>query len=172
MRDPAAEKMLAAAMDRVHCTLMDAENFRKRAPGFVEAWKAQLKATPSVEAERVFKVVAPIIPELLSKSKAVDEDLEKLRDLGSTRAHDYDDGNQFRDRNKKLLESSMAFDREAARVVSSVKALDKVQSPDAEGSNHKWTAPLMGVASFRASMHALHEFTRSWSDLKIALDRI
>lgn len=170
MRDPAAEKMLAAAMERVHHALMDAENFRQRAPGFVQAWQAQLKATPSVEAERAFEVVAQIIPKLLSTSKAVDEDLAQLLDLGSTRAHDYHDGNQFRDRNKQLLASSMAFDREAARVVLSVKALDKITSSGAP--NKKWTAPLMGVACFRVSMDSLHEFTRSWSDLKIAIDRI
>ena len=172
MRDPAAEKMLAAAMDRVHYTLVDAENFRKRAPGFIKAFKAQLKATPSVEAERAFKMLAPIIPKLLSKSKAVDKDLEKLLDLGSTMAHDYYDGKEFRDRNKKLLESSRDFDAEAARVVLNVKALDKIQLPHATWPNKKWTGPLMRVASFKVSMDSLYEFTRSWNDLKIAINRI
>ncbi len=169
---PNDEQMLYEAMNRARSVLVEAEIFRKRAGGFVKAFKAQLKATPSPEAARVLKVVAPIIPKLLSKSKAVDKDLEKLCDLGSANAHDYYDGKEFRDRNKKLLESSRAFDGDAARVTLSVKALDKIISPTAKGPNKKWAAPLLYEAGYTATLDSLHKFTRRWNDAKIAINRI
>ncbi len=169
---PADEKMLEVAMDRVHYTLVEAENFRRRAPGFVKAFKAQLKATPSKDAERVLKNVAPIIPKLLSKSKTVDKDLETLLDLGSANAHDYHDGREFRDRNQKLLESAKVFDGHAARVVLNIKALEKLVSPEAKGPNKKWVAPLLTVPGYKVTVDSLTEFTRRWNDLRIAINRI
>jgi hypothetical protein len=81
--NPASEKMLDPAMDRVHHTLVEAENSRQCAGRFVKAFKARIKAAWDPQAERVLKAVAPIIPKLLSKSKAVDKDLQTLLDLGS-----------------------------------------------------------------------------------------
>ncbi len=158
--NPATEKMLNTAMDRINNTQVEAANFRKRGPNAVKKWKAFAKANPTFDsAEIVVKEVVPIIEKLLKKSKQLEQSLDKLQDAGDA-PHDYYDGKEFRDRTKKLLDPASAFDADAAKVV-----LRLARFPSR-------LYPLMREADIKVTVDSLTAYMGQWQGLKLAINRI
>jgi hypothetical protein len=154
---PPAEKMLNAAMDRVHYTQVEVQNFAKRAPGAIKAWKAHARNMPGDNIKQIVKTVVPVVDKLVGKSKQVLKDLDKLQDAGDT-PHDYYDGAEFRSRNIKLLNAAKDFDREAAKVVLTLKSMGLY--------------PAMTVAEVKSTMFYIAGYMERWNALKIAINRI
>ncbi len=161
--NPATEKKLQAAMDRIFYTQAEAANFRKRGLKAVKLWKGQLKQEPSNDnVKKIVKDVVPTITKLHKLTSKIEKELEKLHDAGTDEAliADYYDGREFRERNKKLLKTADEFDRKAAPIVTYLKTM-------AGG-----LFPLMNLPDVKVTVDSLAGFTKEWNSLKIALNRI
>jgi hypothetical protein len=157
---PATEKMLNSALDRIHYTQVEAENFGKRGPQAVRAWKEMAKTHPSDSMKRVLKDVVPLVDKLAGKSKQVNKDLERLHDAGA-KPFDYNDGREFRDRNKKLLVAADDFDRQAGIILMRLKSI-------LGGGLY----PGMALPAIKPAVTYLAGYMDRWNDLKVAINRI
>lgn len=157
---PETEKMLNAALDRIHYTQIEAANFGKRGPAAVKAWKGLAKAQPCDPMKRLLKDVVPLADKLVGKTKQVGKDLDKLQDAGD-KPYDYNDGREFRDRNKKLLVSAEDFDRQAGLILLRLKSIfGGGLYPGSSGHEIK------------PAVTYLIGYMDRWKDLKIAINRI
>jgi hypothetical protein len=157
---PETEKMLNAALDRIHYAQVEAANFGKRGPQAIKAWKEMAKAQPGDGIKRVLKDVVPLVDKLAGKSKQVEKDLDKLQDAGD-KPYDYHDGREFRDRNKKLLVAAEDFDRQAGLILLRLKSI-------LGGGQY----PGMAFPAIKPAITYLAGYMDRWKDLKIAINRI
>src|SRR5262249_23985690 len=113
-------------------------------------------------AKQVVKVVVPLVEKLEKSSKTVDKDLDKLHDAGTDPAlvADYYDGREYRERTKKLLDSSKAFDHDVARIVAYLKTM--------AGGFY----PAMNEPEIKSIMKYLDGFIEQFNTLKIAINKI
>jgi hypothetical protein len=161
--NPATEKKLQAAADRVHYTQVEAENVRIRGPRAIKTWKDYSKTDPSnASAKRVVKDVVPVVEKLVKSSQTVDKDLEKLHDASTDPdlVADYYDGREYRERTKKLLDSSRAFEGNAAKIVAYLKSM--------AGGFY----PMMNAPDVKSMMKYLDGFIEQFNMLKIAINKI
>lgn len=157
---PAAEKLLNSALDRIHYTQVEAQNFGIRASKAIKAWKEMAKAHPSDGIKRVLKDVVPLVDKLAGKCKQVENDLNKLQDAGD-KPYDYYDGKEFRDRNKKLLVTAEDFDRQAGVILLRLKSIFG-------GGMY----PGMTLPTIKPAVTYLAGYMDRWNALKIAINRI
>jgi hypothetical protein len=149
--NPATEKMLHAAMHRIHYTQVEAQNFGRRGRQAVKAWKGLAKTQPGDSTKRLLKDVVPLVDKLVGKTKKVAGD----------KPYDYNDGREFRDRNKALLTAAEDFDRQAGLILLRLNSIFG-------GGLY----PGQSMVEVKPAVTYLVGYMDRWKDLKIAINRI
>jgi hypothetical protein len=125
------------------------------------AWKLKFKNEPANSFAKVMAVdVAPRVEKLAGKSKQVTKDLEKLFKAAEEPGQ-YFDGREFRDRNRKLLDSSKAFERDAFNALAAIK-----------GATYQGMFPESTNPEVKATVRAMTEYVTRFTAFKIALNRV
>lgn len=159
--NPTAEKQLNAAMDRIHYTQVEAENFAKRMPGAAKRWKEMAQGFANSDAwKKLIKDVVPAMDKLRSLVKQAVKDLDKLQDAGD-KPYDYHDGREFRDRNRKLMVSADKLDREIGVVLLKLHGL--------LGGG---MFPGQAEPAIKSTVTYLVGYGKRWNELKLAYNRI
>ena len=160
------EKRLIAARDEMFNVELHITNFIKRAPLAIKSSKKFLKANPNSLNKDLVENAMPKIAKIHKLAKKALKDLDKLEDASTDEAAvaDYYDGKEFRDRNKKLLASPSAFEKDASKVLAYVMNIAKGMPGSFPMKNT--------VPDVKVTIDSLQEFITHWNSLKIAINRI
>ena len=154
-------KRLSGAVEHVLKVQAMLEPIAGRGSKAARVWKQRFKIEPSNSFAKVLaQTVAPQVERLASKAKQVTKDLEKLFKAAEEPGQ-YFDGREFRDRNKKLLDSPKAFERDTFNALAAIK-----------GATFGGAFPDCNRPEVKATVRAMNEYVVRFTAFKVALNRV